>query len=433
MEWANSMVPHACFFIDSTLRTTLEGLEITAYSSEDERQQHLAQEDLERLWLNPMDESYILPCLSVRSGLDLFLAVKNYPPGSEIIMTSINIPSMVAILRHHKLKIKSCDMNISTLAPSLSQLEALISPRTVAVLVAHVYGKRFDMQPVVKICKKHNLCILEDCAEAFSGLKYKGHPESDLAFFSFGVIKFATAFGGSIVKINNKVLYKEMCALHATYPIQPHMEYAKKLVKYSIMTSCFNCPAIVRWGVSAFRMIGIDHKEIFVPMLRGFPTGFFKNIRRRPSTALLNNLVLKLTDFSENEILTAKRKGDYLVRQLPKEVTALGQEAVTVNYWLFPILVEQPVQFTQCLFDFGVDATRGTTQLQMVLSDVGDDKSAQSTPEEWLPHTKFIMDHVVYLPCHKLVPYSELDKIIVALHRATAKLQCKKLVLPIFP
>lgn len=50
---------------------------------------------------------------------------------------------------------------------------------------------------------------------------------------------------------------------------------------------------LFRWGVSAFRMIGIDHKDVFVPMLRGFPTGLIKSIRRRPSSALLNNLVLK--------------------------------------------------------------------------------------------------------------------------------------------
>jgi len=40
-------------------------------------------------------------------------------------------------------------------------------------------------------------------------------------------------------------------------------------------------------------MLGIDHKEVFVPMLRGFPHSLIKSIRRQPSVALLNNLVFK--------------------------------------------------------------------------------------------------------------------------------------------
>ena len=49
----------------------------------------------------------VLPCLSVRTGFDLFLTVKGYPPGSEVIMSAINIPDMVQIVQHHGLKVRN--------------------------------------------------------------------------------------------------------------------------------------------------------------------------------------------------------------------------------------------------------------------------------------------------------------------------------------
>jgi dTDP-4-amino-4,6-dideoxygalactose transaminase len=64
----------------------------------------------------------------------------------------------------------------------------------VAILVAHLYGKRFDMAPFIAIGKKYKLPIIEDAAEGFSGWDYLGHPESDLVLFSFGSMKVATAF-----------------------------------------------------------------------------------------------------------------------------------------------------------------------------------------------------------------------------------------------
>uniref|UniRef100_H2Y2J5 Aminotransferase class I/classII domain-containing protein n=3 Tax=Ciona intestinalis TaxID=7719 RepID=H2Y2J5_CIOIN len=199
MDSASSMVPHVCFFIDSSFSSTLEGLELLMYSQETEQEHFLVQEDLERVWKSGEENFSILPCLSVRSGLDLFLSVKQYPPGSEIIVSSINIPTVIKILHHHNLKIRSCDIDIKTMSPSVQQFKSLITKKTVATLLAHVYGKRFDMQPFINMCKDQNIVVLEDCAETFYGLQFKGHPESDIAFFSFGTIKISTVFGGAIL------------------------------------------------------------------------------------------------------------------------------------------------------------------------------------------------------------------------------------------
>ena len=53
----------------------MEGLELMAYSSECSKQRKLAEEDLKRIWVDDNSQAQVLPCLSVRSGLDLFLSV----------------------------------------------------------------------------------------------------------------------------------------------------------------------------------------------------------------------------------------------------------------------------------------------------------------------------------------------------------------------
>ena len=57
--------------------------------------------------------------LSVRSMLDLYLQVKNFPKGSEIIMTAMNIPDMIRIIEEHGLIAVPVDIDPGTLAPQL--------------------------------------------------------------------------------------------------------------------------------------------------------------------------------------------------------------------------------------------------------------------------------------------------------------------------
>ena len=52
---------------------------------------------LQKLWTSKVNPNPVLPCLSVRTGLDLYLRVMQFPPGSEVIMSAINIPSMVQV------------------------------------------------------------------------------------------------------------------------------------------------------------------------------------------------------------------------------------------------------------------------------------------------------------------------------------------------
>ncbi len=60
------------------------------------------------------------------------------------------------------------------------------------------------MARIAEAAARHGLLLWEDCAQVFTGLGgYLGHPRSDATFFSFGVIKRATALGGGVARIRD--------------------------------------------------------------------------------------------------------------------------------------------------------------------------------------------------------------------------------------
>lgn len=78
------------------------------------------------------------------------------------------------------------------------------------------------------------------------------------------------------------------------------------------------------------------------------------------------------------------------------------------------VLQENPDDVVRAMNAVGVDAFRGATQLNVVEPDNGDTYLCH-TKQEFLdkyPHeAKFLIDHIIYLPVNKFVPFSELDKI----------------------
>jgi perosamine synthetase len=107
----------------------------------------------------------VLTTLSVRSAFDLFLQVRNYPKGSEIIVSAINIPDIFQIMEAHGLKYVALDIDPGTMAPSSTEaLTELITDRTKCVIFAYLYGIRYDIKPYIEILRNKKIDIIEDVA-----------------------------------------------------------------------------------------------------------------------------------------------------------------------------------------------------------------------------------------------------------------------------
>jgi perosamine synthetase len=105
-----------------------------------------------------------------------------------------------------------------------ADIERKITSKTKAVLVVHLYGHPCDMDPIMGICKRHNLFLVEDCAEAI-GSRYKGKHVGtfgDISTFSFFGNKTITTGEGGMVVSDSKTLIDKVNHLknHAMSDIQ---------------------------------------------------------------------------------------------------------------------------------------------------------------------------------------------------------------------
>src|SRR5688572_26031806 len=120
------------------------------------------RERIERAWSSE-GENAGLACLSVRSGFDALLAVLAFPPGSEILMSALTIRDMTRIVLEHGLVPVPVDVETRTLAVQPEALARAVSPKTRAIVVAHLFGSRMPMEPVVRFAREHGLLLIEDC------------------------------------------------------------------------------------------------------------------------------------------------------------------------------------------------------------------------------------------------------------------------------
>lgn len=148
-------------------------------------------------------------CAGVASGLDalsLSLKILDLPEKSEVLVPSNTyIATILSILQSgHKPVLVEPDLLTYNIDPEL--IEAAITSKTKAIMVVHLYGKPCDMDPVIDICKRYNLFLVEDCAQAH-GAEYKGKKVGtfgDLAAFSFYPTKNLGCLGdGGAIVTNN--------------------------------------------------------------------------------------------------------------------------------------------------------------------------------------------------------------------------------------
>ncbi|XP_041461135.1 uncharacterized protein LOC121412388 [Lytechinus variegatus] len=387
------LVPYGCIYIDASWSDVLAAI---PFSMEPENHRSLIEYKLDQLWNHAhATPSPILPCLSVRTAFDLYLSIKRYPRGSEMVFCAINIPDMARIVRHHGIKLVAVDVDLETMTPKVEHVKSLITPKTVAIFVAHLYGRWINLEDIMAVAKEHHLDVLEDCAESFCGLQDHGHPAADITFFSFGLIKTNTAFGGAIAVVRDPSLLSQMRTLYRSYPIRGRATYLKKLLKYSMLMTVLNSPFLVKHGMQLASALGINHRDIIVNHVRGFPKDFFDNIRMRPSIALLCMLYRRLKNFDPNSFSLGNVKCDIVSRRLPPGMQGVGLKAEKINHWLFPIVVDNPERVMKELNARGIDAYKGATQLSLIESDVAiprnlanPSEKVQGTPDQSLGSTE---------------------------------------------
>lgn len=151
-------------------------------------------------------------CVGLASGLDaLWIAFRilGIGEGDEVIVQgNTYIASVMGITINGATPVFVDPDEYFAIDPE--KIEAAITDRTKAILVVHLYGQATDMGKILDICKRHNLRLVEDCAQSH-GAAYKGKVTGtfgDIGCFSFYPSKNLGAFGdgGAIITNDEKIM-----------------------------------------------------------------------------------------------------------------------------------------------------------------------------------------------------------------------------------
>jgi CDP-6-deoxy-D-xylo-4-hexulose-3-dehydrase len=136
------------------------------------------------------------------------LGARRLLPGDEVITVAAGFPTTVNPIFQNGLVPVFVDVTVPTYNVDVSQLDAALSARSRAVMLAHTLGNPFDLEAVTAFAKKHGLWLIEDCCDAV-GSTYRGRKVGtfgDLATTSFYPAHHITMGEGGSVLTNQPLL-----------------------------------------------------------------------------------------------------------------------------------------------------------------------------------------------------------------------------------
>ena len=137
------------------------------------------------------------------------LGTRQIKKGDEVITVACSFPTTVNPIIQYGAVPVFVDVDLASRNAIPKMLEEAVSKKTKAIIMAHTLGNPFDIKEVLRVAKKHNLWVIEDCCDAL-GSKYKNKyvgSFGDLATFSFYPAHQITMGEGGAVVTNNPDLY----------------------------------------------------------------------------------------------------------------------------------------------------------------------------------------------------------------------------------
>ena len=168
-----------------------------------------------------------------RMAFYYILRALNLPPGSEIIFPALTFWAVPEIARRTGFKPVFVDVDPFTFDLDPTALATAITEHTRVIVPTHLYGQPCELKQILRIAEKHNLIVVEDCAQA-AGARYHGRLVGTFgtaSFFSFQMLKGINTYGGGMALTNNHELAGRVRNLIGSEPLPSTREVAVRFLK----------------------------------------------------------------------------------------------------------------------------------------------------------------------------------------------------------
>lgn len=350
-------------------------------------------QEFEKKFANLHEQRYGIACNSGTSSLHVALeALKEkycWDDGSEVLVPAITFIATSNACIHAGLKPVFVDVDDKTYNIDPKLIEGKITDKTVAIMPVHTFGQPCEMDEIVRISNKHNLKIIEDCAEAHFA-RYKGRPIasfSDIAGSSTYVAHTITTGIGGVITTNDTEL----------------AEISRSLIAHGRACTCETCIAYNSEKVCKLRMQSdMDRRFMMVRLGYSYRLG---EIEGALGIAQLEN-----RDFILNK---RKENAGYLTENL-KELTEYIQlpyypEYVEHSFMMYPIVIKKGnrEELVKNLENNNIE-----TRPMLPLLNQPIYINIFGNIEDNYPVAKWINRNGFYVGCHHGLEKRHLDKII---------------------
>lgn len=185
-----------------------------------------------------------------RMAFYYLLRAFDLPPGSEIIFPALTFWVVPEIARRAGLRPVFVDVDARTFNLDPARIEAATTERTRAIVPTHLYGQPCSMTEVMHVAEKHNLIVIEDCAQA-AGARYRGRRVGTFghaSFFSFQMLKGINTYGGGMAVTNDSAIAAKVRIQAEAEPLQTTSELIKRFGLGVAARSLVSPKGFAWWG-----------------------------------------------------------------------------------------------------------------------------------------------------------------------------------------
>lgn len=172
-------------------------------------------EKFQRLMKKAHNKKYAYGVTNGTSALHCAVSALELKPDEEVIVPALaNIADCSVVIQEKGIPVFT-DINPRTFNIDPDQIEQNITSKTRAIIVVHMYGQPVEIDKISQIAKKHNLVLIEDCAQA-AGAKYKGRyvgSFGDISCFSLYQTKHIICGEGGVVLTSNEKFARIMTSI----------------------------------------------------------------------------------------------------------------------------------------------------------------------------------------------------------------------------
>ena len=298
----------------------------------------------------------------ISSGrLALYILLKYFAigQGDEVILPSYTCPIVPSIIVAADARPVFIDISPDDLNMNPDLIERSLTRHTKAVVATHIGGHPCDMARIIEIGRKHNIKIIEDCAQAL-GAEYNGKRVGsigDVAYFSFATGKQINTMGGGIITTNDDTLDSYIREKVSSYLLPNKSSIIKKFMS---MYGIHACMRPILFNVLVFPIIylsNIFYKDIINVLFKD--KGILAHFSDRPYEKYSNLQAAiglchfkSLVDENKKRIANSNILNTYLGASIARQKQMKG---ATPIYLYYTLICNDRSQIKRRLLARGID------------------------------------------------------------------------------